>query len=260
MKRRAGRACGAPRVRAGGDLSHLQRRLRRNGGRRLDAPAIVRGSAASGPHSRWLAPREPEAHGLVSLMELHASRAAARTTAAGEPVLLLERTVRAGSFLIQRGLRPWHVRKSWAARAVSTRCRRRSLHVMPARRRQRRRTGRGSPRCMPSLRRSRPRRSSSSIALSRWRWRRAQAGLDILDRLTEEPALKCYPSCPASAETSCSGLVGTARRALRSTMRQRSRPTAASATYAQARPGSLGCAMIRLAQLTSRSSARKAHS
>ena len=37
-----------------------------------------------------LAPREPETHGLVSLMELHASRAAARTTAAGEPILLLE--------------------------------------------------------------------------------------------------------------------------------------------------------------------------
>jgi len=37
-----------------------------------------------------LAPQEPETHGLVSLMELHASRAAARTTAAGEPVLLLE--------------------------------------------------------------------------------------------------------------------------------------------------------------------------
>eukprot|EP01035_Chromulina_nebulosa_P038127 gene38127-51491_t len=36
-----------------------------------------------------LAPFEPEVHGLVGLMELHASRAAARTTSAGEPILLL---------------------------------------------------------------------------------------------------------------------------------------------------------------------------
>ena len=35
-------------------------------------------------------PREPEAHGLLALMELNASRTAARTDAAGEPVLMLE--------------------------------------------------------------------------------------------------------------------------------------------------------------------------
>src|SRR6476660_6397865 len=37
-----------------------------------------------------IAPQEPEAHGLLSLMELNASRIAARTDAAGEPILLLE--------------------------------------------------------------------------------------------------------------------------------------------------------------------------
>jgi RNA polymerase sigma factor (sigma-70 family) len=37
-----------------------------------------------------IAPREPEAHGLLALMELNASRTAARTDAAGEPVLLLD--------------------------------------------------------------------------------------------------------------------------------------------------------------------------
>ncbi len=37
-----------------------------------------------------LAPDEPEVHGLVALMELNASRTAARTDAAGDPVLLLE--------------------------------------------------------------------------------------------------------------------------------------------------------------------------
>ena len=37
-----------------------------------------------------IAPSEPEAHGLLALMELNASRTAARTDAAGEPILLLD--------------------------------------------------------------------------------------------------------------------------------------------------------------------------
>jgi RNA polymerase sigma factor (sigma-70 family) len=37
-----------------------------------------------------IAPIEPEAHGLLALMELNASRIAARTDAAGEPILLLD--------------------------------------------------------------------------------------------------------------------------------------------------------------------------
>jgi RNA polymerase sigma factor (sigma-70 family) len=37
-----------------------------------------------------IASHEPEAHGLLALMELNASRAAARTDAAGEPILMLD--------------------------------------------------------------------------------------------------------------------------------------------------------------------------
>ncbi len=37
-----------------------------------------------------IAPREPEAHGLLALMELNASRAAARTDPTGQPILLLD--------------------------------------------------------------------------------------------------------------------------------------------------------------------------
>src|SRR6202000_568591 len=36
-----------------------------------------------------LAPREPEAHGLIALLEIQASRTKARIDAAGDPVLLL---------------------------------------------------------------------------------------------------------------------------------------------------------------------------
>ena len=52
-----------------------------------------------------IAPHEPEAHGLLALMELNASRAAARIDAEGEPILLLEQDRRRWDFLqIRRGL------------------------------------------------------------------------------------------------------------------------------------------------------------
>src|SRR5205823_4042067 len=52
-----------------------------------------------------LAPREPEVHGLVALMEIQASRLRARTGANGEPILLMEQS-RAlwDRLLIHRGL------------------------------------------------------------------------------------------------------------------------------------------------------------
>lgn len=52
-----------------------------------------------------LTPNEPEVHGLVALMEIHASRAAARTGPSGEPVLLLDQDRgRWDRLLIRRGL------------------------------------------------------------------------------------------------------------------------------------------------------------
>jgi predicted RNA polymerase sigma factor len=53
-----------------------------------------------------VAPQEPEAHALLALMELNASRAAARTDAAGNPILLLEQyRGRWDQLQIQRGLK-----------------------------------------------------------------------------------------------------------------------------------------------------------
>jgi RNA polymerase sigma-70 factor (ECF subfamily) len=52
-----------------------------------------------------LTPSEPEVHGLVALMEIQASRAAARLGPGGEPVLLLEQNrARWDQLLIRRGL------------------------------------------------------------------------------------------------------------------------------------------------------------
>jgi RNA polymerase sigma factor (sigma-70 family) len=52
-----------------------------------------------------LSPDEPEVHGLVSLMEIQASRSKARVGPAGEPILLLEQNrARWDRLLIRRGL------------------------------------------------------------------------------------------------------------------------------------------------------------
>jgi RNA polymerase sigma factor (sigma-70 family) len=53
-----------------------------------------------------LVPHEAEVHGLVAMMELHASRARTRVGATGQPILLLEQDrSRWDQMLIQRGLR-----------------------------------------------------------------------------------------------------------------------------------------------------------
>ena len=93
-----------------------------------------------------LAPREPEVHGLLALMQLQASRSAARTGPSGEAVLLRDQDRdRWDRELIAAGLES--LRRSGRDR---TRCRRRSRHATRSRRRWRRPTGSGSPRSTPS--------------------------------------------------------------------------------------------------------------
>ncbi|ADB48784.1 RNA polymerase sigma factor [Conexibacter woesei] len=68
-------------------------------------PALCDEALRLGRILAGLAPREPEVHGLVALMELHASRTAARVDRAGEPVLLLDQDrSRWDLLLIGRGL------------------------------------------------------------------------------------------------------------------------------------------------------------
>jgi RNA polymerase sigma factor (sigma-70 family) len=69
-------------------------------------PALVEDALRLGRVLAELAPREPEVHGLVALMELQASRIRARRGARGEPVLLLDQDrSRWDLLLIGRGLR-----------------------------------------------------------------------------------------------------------------------------------------------------------
>ena len=68
-------------------------------------PALCEDALRLGRILVGLVPDEPEAHGLVALMELHASRSPARIGASGEPILLLDQNRRRWDrLLIARGL------------------------------------------------------------------------------------------------------------------------------------------------------------
>jgi RNA polymerase sigma factor (sigma-70 family) len=68
-------------------------------------PALCEDALRLGRILAELAPTEPEVHGLVALMELHASRLRARVGPSGEPVLLLNQDrARWDRLLIRRGL------------------------------------------------------------------------------------------------------------------------------------------------------------
>jgi len=68
-------------------------------------PALCEDALRLGRILAELAPKEPEVHGLVALMEIQASRSAARVGPSGEPVLLLEQDrARWDQLLIRRGL------------------------------------------------------------------------------------------------------------------------------------------------------------
>ena len=148
-----------------------------------------------------LMPKEPEVHGLVALLELQASRTAARTGPDGEPVLLADQNrSRWNQLLIRRG---------FAALARRERdARRRPGPVRPPGRHRRlprpggdatrRRTGRRSPSCTAGSRRSTPSpvvELNRAVAVSMAEG--PEAGLAIVDALAAEPALKDYHLLPS---------------------------------------------------------------
>jgi RNA polymerase sigma factor (sigma-70 family) len=71
----------------------------------LMRPALCEEALRLGRILAELTPAEPEVHGLVALMEIQASRAAARVSLTGEPILLLDQDrSRWDQLLISRGL------------------------------------------------------------------------------------------------------------------------------------------------------------
>ncbi len=146
-----------------------------------------------------LAPGEPEVHGLVALMELQASRAAARVDASGRPVLLLDqdrarwdhllirrglaalRRAEAlggaqGAYALQAGIAACHARAGVAGQTDWVRIA--ALYEVLAQ-------VAGSP--VVELNRA------VAVAMAYG----PQAGLDIVDRMRAEPALRSYQWLPS---------------------------------------------------------------
>jgi RNA polymerase sigma factor (sigma-70 family) len=150
-----------------------------------------------------LAPKEPEVHGLVALMEIQASRFGARTGPKGEPVLLLDQDrARWDQLLIRRGLAaleraeglnaaPGRDRGPYALQAAIAACHARAVSAEETDWTQivglYAKLGEVTPSPVVELNRA--------VALAMLFG--PEAGLKLVDALTAEPALKNYHLLPS---------------------------------------------------------------
>lgn len=162
-------------------------------------PALCEEALRLGRILAELAPAEPEVHGLVALMEIQASRLAARVTPSGEPVLLLDQNrARWDRLLIRRGLaalaraeRLGGERGPYALQAAIAACHARArtgdetdwtriaeLYAELAER---------TPSPVVELNRA------VAVAMAHG----PAAGLELVDALTAEPTLKAYHLLPS---------------------------------------------------------------
>ncbi len=164
-------------------------------------PALCEDALRLGRILAELAPGEPEVHGLVALMEIQASRLGARAIGPdGEPILLLDQDrARWDRLLIRRGLAALERAEALGGAPRAVRAPGGDRRVPRARARAATRpTGRGSRRSTTRSRSCCRRRSWSSTAPSRSRWRSGpQRGSSSSTRCSSEPALASYHLLPA---------------------------------------------------------------
>jgi RNA polymerase sigma factor (sigma-70 family) len=146
-----------------------------------------------------LAPQEAEVHGLVGLMEIQASRLRARVDAAGQPILLLDQNralwdrllIQRGLTAIARGERLGTARGPYLLQASIAACHARALEASAT-------DWQRIVSLYDELARTAP---SPVVDLNRavavGMASGAQAGLDALDRLRDEPALQHYHLLPS---------------------------------------------------------------
>ena len=146
-----------------------------------------------------LAPLEPEVHGLAALLEIQASRFGARTNAAGEPVLLLDQDrSRWNGVLIRRGLealaraeRLGAPRGPYLLQAQIAACHARAVTAADTDWQQiadlYAQLAAAAPSPIVELNRA------VAIAMARG----PAAGLEMVDALVDEPALKGYHLLPS---------------------------------------------------------------
>ena len=162
-------------------------------------PALCEDALRLGRILAELAPQEPEVHGLVALMEIQASRSAARVSQSGEPILLLDQN-RAlwDQLLIGRGLTALEragklggSRGPYALQAAIAACHARALAPEET----------GWPRIVELYAELAQLTPSPVVELNRavavaMAFGPA-AGLELIDTLTSEPSLKSYHLLPS---------------------------------------------------------------
>lgn len=162
-------------------------------------PALCEDALRLGRVLAELAPQEPEVHGLVALMEIQASRLRARVGAGGEPILLLNQN-RAlwDPLLIQRGLaaiaraeRLGLPRGPYLLQASIAACHARALDAGATDWHRIVSLYDELARAMPSPIVDLNRGVAVAMASG------AQAGLDAIDLLKDEPALASYHLLPS---------------------------------------------------------------
>jgi RNA polymerase sigma-70 factor (ECF subfamily) len=162
-------------------------------------PALCEDALRLGRILAGLAPEEPEVHGLVALMEIQASRSRARLGPSGEPVLLLDQNrARWDQLLIRRGLEALRRAEalggregSYALQAAIAACHARA-HVAEDTDWERiaalyAALARTEPSPVVELNRA----VALSMAFG------PAAGLELVDELRSEPALRTYHLLPA---------------------------------------------------------------
>jgi RNA polymerase sigma factor (sigma-70 family) len=162
-------------------------------------PALCEDALRLGRILVGLVPQEPEVHGLVSLMEIQASRSGARVDASGEPILLLDQDRgRWDQLLIGRGLAALESAAKLSS-ALGPYVLQAEIAACHARARTPEATdwerivtlyaelAEISPSPIVELNRA------VAVAMARG----PQAGLELVDSLTAEPSLKSYHLLPS---------------------------------------------------------------
>lgn len=162
-------------------------------------PALYEDALRLGRILAELMPKEPEVHGLVALMEIQASRSAARTGAGGEPVLLLNQDrSRWDQLLIHRGLAALERAKalgslpgSYTLQAEIAACHARALRADDTD------WGRIAELYAELARIARSPVVELNRAVAVGMASGPAAGLDLVDKLTSEPSLRNYHLLPS---------------------------------------------------------------
>lgn len=162
-------------------------------------PALCEDALRLGRILAELVPQEPEAHGLVALMEIQASRSAARVGPSGEPIVLFDQNrARWDQLLIRRGLAALERAEKlggllgpYALQAAIAACHARAR--TPADTDWARMVGlyeklaKSTPSPVVELNRA------VAVAMAFG----PQAGLDLVDALSAEPSLRAYHLLPS---------------------------------------------------------------